>query len=90
MNATITRRIAAALTGSALAAGIFAGGIGLSAAAQASPRDAGTATCNMAMPTNTAPAANAPNMMTRAGVLGQLNPAVPGKNSAMDAACTAS
>lgn len=90
MSNTIARRIATALTGSALAAGILAGGVGLSATAQASPTDAGASTCSMAMPNTTAPVAGAPNMITRAGVIGMLSPTTPGKNSAMDAACSAS
>jgi hypothetical protein len=90
MNGKIARSISTALAGSALAAGIFAGGIGLGAAAQASPTDAGAATCNMAMPTNRAPAAGDPNIMTRAGMINRLSPVAPGQNSAMDAACTAS
>ena len=90
MNGKITRSITAALAGSALAAGIFVGSIGLGATAQASPTDAGAATCNMAMPTNRAPASGAPDVMTRAGMISQLNPVAPGQNSAMDAACTAS
>lgn len=90
MNGKITRSITAALAGSALAAGIFVGSIGLGAAAQASPTDAGAATCTMTMPTNTAPAAGDPNMLTRAGMINRLSPVAPGQNSAMDAACTAS
>ena len=90
MNRTIIRSITAALAGSALATGIFVGSIGLGATAQASPTDAGAATCNMAMSTNRPPAAGAPDMMTRAGMISQLNPVAPGQNSAMDAACTAS
>lgn len=90
MTNTIARRIATALTGSALAAGILSGGIALSATAQASPTDAGASTCSMAMPNNPAPSAVAPNMMTRAGVIGMLSPTAPGQNSGMDAACSAS
>ncbi|MGI9164265.1 MAG: hypothetical protein ACR2JI_15280 [Mycobacterium sp.] len=90
MNGRIARSISTALAGSALAAGIFLGSIGLGAAAQASPTDAGASTCNMTMPTNVAPAAGAPNNMTRAGMINRLNPVTPGTNSGMDAACTAS
>ena len=90
MNGKIARSISTALAGSALAAGIFIGSIGAGAAAQASPTDAGAATCNMTMPTNVAPAAGDPNMLTRAGMINRLNPVAPGNNSGMDASCAAS
>lgn len=45
MNANITRRIVTALTGSAFAAGIMAGGLALGAPAQAQPSTGSAATC---------------------------------------------
>ena len=89
MNNTITRRIATILTGSALAAGILAGSLGAGALAQANPPSE-PGQCAMAMPTNPAPSANAPSVMTRAGMIGQNSATVPGKNSSMDLACSAS
>lgn len=90
MNSTITRRIATVLTGSALAVGIFAGSLGAGAPAQANPPSE-PGQCAMAMPTNPAPSANAPSGMTRAGMIQSQNSATaPGKNSAMDTACSAS
>ena len=89
MNAKITRPITAGMAAFGLAAGIFLGSLGAGAPAQANPpSDPGQ--CAMAMPTNPAPPANAPSVMTRAGMIGQNSATVPGKNSAMDTACSAS
>ena len=89
MNNTSTRRIATILTGSALAAGILAGSLGAGAPAQANPPSE-PGQCAMAMPTNPAPSANAPSVMTRAGMIGQNSATVPDRNSSMDLACSAS
>jgi hypothetical protein len=63
MNANITRRIATALTGPAIAAGILAGGLALGAPAQAQAA-MGTATCVTAPVPGTSP--NMLNPLTRA------------------------
>lgn len=49
MNRTLSRRIATALAGPAVAAGIFAGTLAVSSPAEASP-SAGTKGSSMAMP----------------------------------------
>jgi hypothetical protein len=64
MNTTITRRIVTALTGSALAAGIMAGGVALGAPAQAQAGTGTAATCVTAPVSGMAPSTL--NPLTRA------------------------
>ncbi|MFN8032560.1 MAG: hypothetical protein U0Q47_04570 [Mycobacterium sp.] len=74
MNRTLTRRITTALAGPAVAAGIFAGTLAVSAPAEASP-SANTKCSTMAMPegtTDTGP--NQLNPLTRAAQAAAINP----------------
>lgn len=64
MTTTITRRIVTALTGSAIAAGIMAGGVALGAPAQAQAGNNSAATCVTAPVSGMAP--NMLNPLTRA------------------------
>ena len=64
MTTTITRRIVTALTGSAIAAGIMAGGVALGAPAQALAGTGSAATCVTAPSSGMPP--NMLNALTRA------------------------
>ena len=74
MNRTFARRIAAALAGPAVAAGILAGTLAVSAPAEASPSSS-TKCSSMAMPGTVAGAsANQLNPLTRAAQVAATDP----------------
>lgn len=74
MNRTFTRRITAALAGPAVAAGILAGTLAVSAPAEASP-SSNTKCSSMAMPGSATGAnANQLNPLTRAAQVAAANP----------------
>jgi hypothetical protein len=83
MTTTITRRIVNALTGSALAAGIMAGGIALGAPAQAQPGTGSAATCVTAPVSGSA--ANTLNPLTRAAQVAAYD--APGQPTAAASSC---
>jgi hypothetical protein len=73
MNSSFARRIATALAGPAVAAGILTGGIALSASAQAQP-NAGNACTTSGVPAAT-PNPNTLNPLTRAAQVKAVSPA---------------
>lgn len=73
MNSSLARRIATALAGPAVAAGILTGGIALSASAQAQP-NAGNACTTSGVPA-AMPNPNTLNPLTRAAQVKAISPA---------------